>query len=71
MDEQNEATRDYLHLLRTVFSNDQGRKILDIWKVNYGDRLSFYAGNTPEETAFREGERSFYQHIINMLEEKE
>ena len=67
--EIDDETRDYLQLLRTVFTNDQGRKLLDIWKVNYGDRLSFYAGNSPEETAFREGERSFYQNIINMLED--
>jgi hypothetical protein len=60
---------DYPELLRNVFSNDQGRKLLDIWHVNYGERLSFYAGNTPEETAFREGERSFYQHIINIMRE--
>ena len=63
------GVEDYGQLLKTVFSNKAGDKLLHTWKLNYGDRLSFYAGNSPEETAFREGERSFYQHIVNYLEE--
>lgn len=57
-------------LIRAIFSNTQGDKLMDLWQVRYGDQLSYSPGQTPEETAFREGQRDFYLMIKTLLEDK-
>jgi len=57
-------------LIKTVFANQKGQELLDIWKDVYGDRLSYVAGNTSEDTAFFEGQRAVYLSIIQFLEMK-
>lgn len=57
-------------LVKTVFSNPQGEKLLEIWKDVYGDRPSYQPGNTPEDTAYFEGQRAMYLSIINLKEIK-
>lgn len=63
-DELNEG-----QLIRNVFSNQNGEKLLAMWKTIYGDRRSYNPGNTPETTAFFEGQRDFYLNLIHTLEE--
>jgi len=57
-------------LIKTVFSNDQGLKLLDYWNEYYCKRISHYPDNSPQHTAFMEGQRSFCQGVINIFEEE-
>ena len=59
---------EYEELIRTVFSNQQGEKLLDIWQGMYGDSLSYVQGLSPEDVAFNEGHRAFYLIIKRSLE---
>ena len=59
-----------IDLVKTVFSNPNGEKLLAIWKSVYGDRQSYEPGNTPEDTAFFEGQRAMYLSIMQMIEIK-
>ena len=59
---------DEIDLIQTVFSNDQGRKLLAYWQEIYGKRISFMPENTPETTAFMEGNRAFLLAITNIME---
>lgn len=60
--------REEVDLVKTVFSNPNGEKLLAKWKLQYGDRQSFQPNHTPETTAFFEGERAVYLAIMQMIE---
>lgn len=53
-------------LIKAVFATQQGEQLLEFWEQVYGKRMSFAEGNSPEYTAFLEGERNFYLSIINL-----
>jgi hypothetical protein len=52
--------------IRELFSSKTGERILANMKVAYGDRISF--NKDPYETAFKEGQRSIYLEIKNVVE---
>ena len=52
--------------VRELFSSKTGERILANMKVAYGDRISF--SKDPCETAFKEGQRSIYLEIKNVVE---
>ena len=52
--------------IRELFSSKTGERILANMKVAYGDRISF--SKDPDETAFKEGQRSIYLEIKNVVE---
>jgi len=54
--------------IRELFSSKTGERILANMKVAYGDRISFT--KDPYETAYREGQRSIYLEIKNVMENK-
>ena len=54
--------------IRELFSSKTGERILANMKVAYGDRISF--SKDPCETAFKEGQRSIYLEIKNVVEKK-
>ena len=56
-------------LIKSVFSNQNGGKLMELWQQVYGNRRSFSPGQTPEVTAFFEGQRDFYLFILNTLED--
>lgn len=57
-------------LIKGVFSNQQGEQLMEFWQKVYGERISYERENTPEQTAFNEGERNFYLSIKQLLEIK-
>ena len=61
MDQFNKDVRD-------LFSSKTGQRMLANMKAAYGDRISF--SKDPCETAFREGQRSIYLEITNIVEKK-
>ena len=58
----------YEEQIDQVFGNKNAEWLLEEWQRMYGDRQSYYPDATPEEVAFREGERSFYLTIKGILE---
>ena len=52
--------------IRELFNSKTGERILANMKVAYGDRISF--NKDPYETAFKEGQRSIYLEIKNVVE---
>ena len=52
--------------IKELFSSKTGERILVNMKVAYGDRISF--STDPCETAFKEGQRSIYLEIKNVVE---
>jgi len=52
--------------IRELFSSKTGERILANMKAAYGDRISF--STDPCETAFKEGQRSIYLEIKNVVE---
>ena len=54
--------------IRELFNSKTGERILANMKVAYGDRISF--STDPCETAFKEGQRSIYLEIKNVVEKK-
>ena len=52
--------------IRELFSSKTGKRILANMKGAYGDRISF--STDPCETAFKEGQRSIYLEIKNVVE---
>ena len=52
--------------IRELFSSKTGERILANMKVAYGDRISF--STDPCKTAFKEGQRSIYLEIKNVVE---
>ena len=60
----------YQEEIDRIFGTKNAEWLLNEWQKQYGDRLSYMAGMEPEEVAFREGERSFYLHIKEVLNER-
>jgi len=54
--------------IKELFSSKTGERILANMAVAYGDRISF--STDPCETAFKEGQRSIYLEIKNVVEKK-
>ena len=54
--------------VRELLSSKTGERILANMKVAYGDRISF--SKDPCETAFREGQRSIYLELKNIMEKE-
>ena len=54
--------------IKELFSSKTGERILANMKTAYGDRISFT--KDPYETAFKEGQRSIYLEIKNVMENK-
>jgi hypothetical protein len=54
--------------IRELFNTKTGERILANMKTAYGDRVSYC--KDPYETAFREGQRSIYLEIKNIVEKK-
>jgi len=52
--------------VRELFSSKTGKRMLANMKVAYNDRSSFC--KDPYETAFREGQRSIYLEINDVVE---
>tara|TARA_B100000795_G_scaffold186306_1_gene141578 strand:- start:330 stop:521 length:192 start_codon:yes stop_codon:yes gene_type:complete len=52
--------------IKELFSSKTGERILANMKTAYGDRISFT--KDPYETAFKEGQRSIYLEIKNVME---
>ena len=58
----NQFNKDIIEL----FSTKTGERILANMRLAYGDRISF--SKDPCETAFKEGQRSIYLEIKNLVE---
>jgi|TARA_R110000803_G_scaffold71919_4_gene135362 hypothetical protein len=58
----NQFNKDIIEL----FNTKTGERILANMRVAYGDRISF--SKDPCETAFKEGQRSIYLEIKNLVE---
>ena len=58
-------------LIKTVFSNTQGKKLLALWDTVYMDRPSYEPGRPVEECVYFEGQRSFLLSIKQLLEMKD
>lgn len=69
MQTENDQIPDYQDLVKRVFSNPSGNELLNMWKLMFGTRISYSRDASSDEVAFREGERSFYQSIEDMLNE--
>ena len=54
--------------VRELLSSKTGERVLANMKVAYGDRISF--SKDPCETAFREGQRSIYLELKNIMEKE-
>jgi hypothetical protein len=54
--------------VKELFSSKTGQRMLANMKVVYGDRISYT--KDPCETAFREGQRSIYLEITNIVEKQ-
>ena len=58
---------EYTELIKTVFSNQHGEELMDIWQKMYGDQISFIEGVSSEGVAHNEGYRAFYMTIKSIL----
>jgi len=54
--------------VRELFSTKTGQRMLANMKTAYGDRISFT--KDPYETAFKEGQRSVYLELENIMEKE-
>ena len=63
------AEETFKELVKGTFFTKTGEKYMEAWRQSVGVRPSYFPGNTPEETAFCEGERSAYQNVANIIEE--
>ena len=55
-------------LIKTVFSNVNGEKLLDVWRKIYIERSSYEPGRSVEDGIYFEGQRSMVISILQMLE---
>ena len=58
---------EYIQMLKEVFGNPKGAKLLDTWQMVFGDRPSYYEGVPQEEVYAREGERRFFLGVKNIV----
>ena len=54
--------------VKELFSSKTGQRMLANMKSAYGDRISFT--KCPYEAAYREGQRSIYLEITNIVEKQ-
>ena len=54
--------------VRELLSTKTGQRMLANMKTAYGDRISFT--KDPYETAFKEGQRSVYLELENIMEKE-
>lgn len=54
--------------VKAVFHNMNGELLLEELDKMYIQRMSYQSGNTPEETAFREGQRDVILFIKQLTE---
>lgn len=59
----------YQQLVKEVFGNDKGEKLLALWKDVYGLRPSYVEGINTEEVIAREGERRFVLVLLSIMQE--
>jgi len=59
-----------IDLVKTVFGNPNGEKLLAIWRKVYIERPSYVPGQPIEDCAFYEGQRSQILAIIQMKDMK-
>ena len=57
-------------MYRQVFTTDSGKKVLQDLEARCNYRNTTYVQNDSNGTAFEEGKRTVYLHILNMLEEE-
>jgi len=55
-------------LIKTVFSNVNGEKLLDVWRKIYIERSSYEPGRSVEDGIYFEGQRSVIISILQLLE---
>jgi hypothetical protein len=53
---------------KECFSTKAGEKVLEDLKAAYGNRMSYSPDS--HDTAYKEGQRSMYLRIINMITER-
>ncbi len=58
-------------LVKVVFGNAKGDKLLAMWEKIYNERPSYVPDRPIEEAVFFEGQRSFLLTIKQLLEMKE
>lgn len=56
-------------IYRHVFGSESGKRVLKDLEVRSNFRVSSYVQGDANGTAFEEGKRAVYLHILNMLEE--
>jgi hypothetical protein len=59
---------EFEQLVKEVFSNIRGEKLMDELNKMYVQRMSYVTGNSPEETAFREGQKDVVLFLNQLLE---
>lgn len=55
-------------LVKATLSNKNGEQLMHDLNRMYVHRMSYVTGNTPEETAFREGQRDIVLFLNQLLE---
>lgn len=55
--------------VREALGNPRGDELMDELQKTYGDRISYQEGLSPEDVAFREGERSLFMTFKRILED--
>ncbi len=58
------------YMYKQVFTTDSGKKVLQDLEARSNYRNTTYVQNDSNGTAFEEGKRTVYLHILNMLEEE-
>lgn len=58
---------DEADLVQLVFSNDQGKKLIDYWDEVYIQKTSYHPDNAEGQMAFIEGQRSIILGIKFLL----
>jgi len=66
--EINKDHGDLVDSYRQCFSTNEGEKVLKDLKAAYGDRSSY--SNDSHDTAYKEGQRSVYLRIFNLIKER-
>ena len=59
---------EFEQLVKEVFSNIKGERLMDELNRMYVQRMSYVTGNSPEETAFREGQKDIVLFLNQLLE---
>jgi len=59
-----------IELIKMVFGNPNGEKLLDIWRKVYIERPSYQPGLPVEDAIYLEGQRSQVLAIIQMKDLK-